>query len=44
MEMEYPGSHIGPEPTTDVFSIINFDHNVREILGPSVISDKENPF
>ena len=39
LDRDYPGAHIGPEPTTDRFQAIMFGHSEREIPGHALISN-----
>ncbi|CAD5216557.1 unnamed protein product [Bursaphelenchus okinawaensis] len=41
---EYPGSMIGPEPTTDCFTAIFYSDNPHEEMGPSLIANPTLPF
>ncbi|KAK6102530.1 Dynamin family protein [Brugia pahangi] len=42
--MEYPGSMIGPEPTTDCFTVIYHSANASTVMGTSLASDNTLPF
>ncbi|VDM98437.1 unnamed protein product [Thelazia callipaeda] len=42
--MEYPGSMIGPEPTTDCFTVIYHSSNATNVMGTSLASDNTLPF
>lgn len=42
--VEYPGSVIGPEPTTDCFTVIYHSANASTVMGTSLASDKTLPF
>lgn len=44
LDRDYPGAHIGPEPTTDRFQAIMFGHSEREIPGHALISNPLSPF
>ncbi|KAM3723112.1 EH domain-containing protein [Dirofilaria immitis] len=41
---EYPGSMIGPEPTTDCFTVIYHSANASTVMGTSLASDNTLPF
>jgi len=41
---EYPGSHIGPEPTTDKFVIVMGGDEDRRIPGNTLVVQKDKPF
>uniref|UniRef100_A0A915Q809 Dynamin-type G domain-containing protein n=1 Tax=Setaria digitata TaxID=48799 RepID=A0A915Q809_9BILA len=41
---EYPGSMIGPEPTTDCFTVIYHSANTSTVMGTSLASDNTLPF
>ncbi|EFO26550.2 hypothetical protein LOAG_01942 [Loa loa] len=42
--VEYPGSMIGPEPTTDCFTVIYHSANATTVMGTSLASDNTLPF
>ncbi|VDK53665.1 unnamed protein product [Anisakis simplex] len=41
---EYPGSMIGPEPTTDCFTVIFYSQNPSNVMGTSLAADSTLPF
>ncbi|KHN72007.1 EH domain-containing protein 1 [Toxocara canis] len=41
---EYPGSMIGPEPTTDCFTVIFHSENPAVVMGTSLAADSSLPF
>ncbi|VDK60082.1 unnamed protein product [Gongylonema pulchrum] len=41
---EYPGSMIGPEPTTDCFTVVYHSLNKGAVMGTSLASDSTLPF
>lgn len=41
---EYPGSRIGPEPTTDCFVVVNYSETSRTVMGTSLAADGNMPF
>uniref|UniRef100_A0A0M3I905 Dynamin-type G domain-containing protein n=1 Tax=Ascaris lumbricoides TaxID=6252 RepID=A0A0M3I905_ASCLU len=41
---EYPGSMIGPEPTTDCFTVIYYSENPGTVMGTSLATDSSLPF
>uniref|UniRef100_A0A8R1XZ86 Dynamin-type G domain-containing protein n=1 Tax=Onchocerca volvulus TaxID=6282 RepID=A0A8R1XZ86_ONCVO len=41
---EYPGSMIGPEPTTDCFTVVYHSSNTSTVMGTSLASDSTLPF
>lgn len=41
---EYPGSAIGPEPTTDSFTVIFHAKEPHEVMGASLLADPSLPF
>jgi len=44
LERDFPGSHIGPEPTTDRFVAVMHGKDERTIPGPATSSDATRPF
>ncbi|KAI5399909.1 hypothetical protein KIW84_065014 [Lathyrus oleraceus] len=44
LRCEYPGAHIGPEPTTDRFVAVMFGMDERSIPGITVAVDASMPF
>ena len=41
---EYPGSQIGPEPTTDCFVVIDYSEQPRTVMGTSLAANGDMPF
>ena len=44
LDMEFPGMHIGPEPTTDGFQAIMYGGESRALPGHALVSNPETPF
>ena len=44
LDCDFPGMHIGPEPTTDKFQAICFGPEPRELPGHALVSNPETPF
>ena len=44
LDGEYPGIHVGPEPTTDQFKVIMYGASEREIPGHALVSNPSSPF
>ncbi|MFH4984062.1 hypothetical protein AB6A40_010771 [Gnathostoma spinigerum] len=41
---EYPGTSIGPEPTTDCFTVVYHSANKGRVMGTSLVTDRSLPF
>uniref|UniRef100_A0A7S4SN74 Dynamin-type G domain-containing protein n=1 Tax=Alexandrium monilatum TaxID=311494 RepID=A0A7S4SN74_9DINO len=44
IESDYPGQHIGPEPTTDRFVVVCHGEEVQKIQGNALVYDTSLPF
>ena len=44
LKTEYPGSHIGPEPTTDRFVVVHHGHEPRRTPGNTLAVQPDKPF
>ena len=44
LKAEYPGSHIGPEPTTDRFVVVHHGHEERRTPGNTLAVQPDKPF
>mmetsp|Transcript_16845 Transcript_16845/g.32878 ORF Transcript_16845/g.32878 Transcript_16845/m.32878 type:complete len:518 (-) Transcript_16845:196-1749(-) len=44
LERDFPGCHIGPEPTTDRFVAVMHSHEERQIPGNALAADSDRPF
>ena len=44
LEQEFPGMHIGPEPTTDRFQAIMYGAEERVLPGHALVSDPGTPY
>lgn len=44
LEQDFPGMHIGPEPTTDGFQAIFYGPEVRSLPGHALVSSATTPF
>mmetsp|Transcript_12780 Transcript_12780/g.44395 ORF Transcript_12780/g.44395 Transcript_12780/m.44395 type:complete len:532 (-) Transcript_12780:544-2139(-) len=44
LDRDYPGCHIGPEPTTDRFVIIHHNHDERRVPGNTLVVQPDKPF
>ncbi|QDZ22948.1 EH domain-containing protein [Chloropicon primus] len=44
LKSEYPGSHIGPEPTTDRFVVVHHGHEPRRTPGNTLAVQPDKPF
>ncbi|KAI4295977.1 hypothetical protein L6164_035970 [Bauhinia variegata] len=44
LRCDYPGAHIGPEPTTDRFVVVMSGHDERTIPGNTMAVDADMPF
>lgn len=44
LEQDFPGIHIGPEPTTDKFIVLNYDENEGVIPGNALVVDRKKQF
>ncbi|CAD5232486.1 unnamed protein product [Bursaphelenchus xylophilus] len=41
---EYPGSRIGPDPTTDTFTVVHYGEKQHEVMGATLMADPSLPF
>ena len=44
LKSEYPGSHIGPEPTTDRFVVVHHGHEARRTPGNTLAVQPDKPY
>ena len=44
LEQDYPGIHVGPEPTTDRFQAIMYGPQERELPGHTLLANPASPF
>ena len=44
LDRDYPGAHVGPEPTTDRFQAVMFGPDDRELPGHTLVSNPHSPF
>jgi hypothetical protein len=44
LDCDFPGMHVGPEPTTDKFQAIMFGQEDRELPGHALVSDPTTAF
>eukprot|EP01111_Echinosteliopsis_oligospora_P015488 TRINITY_DN6144_c0_g1_i1.p1 TRINITY_DN6144_c0_g1~~TRINITY_DN6144_c0_g1_i1.p1 ORF type:complete len:521 (+),score=139.57 TRINITY_DN6144_c0_g1_i1:59-1621(+) len=44
LEKDFPGMHIGPEPTTDRFMAVMYGHEDRVVPGNTAVMQEDQPF
>jgi len=44
LDQDFPGIRIGPEPTTDEFSVVMHGQSERVVPGNAAIIDRSRPF